>query len=186
MSLDTQIDTLRTELGAAIAAAGDEAALDAVRVAALGKKGSVSALLASLGAMAPDERKSAGPAINGLKTEIAGLIETRSAALGAAALDARLKAETLDITLPLQPAPTARGRKLHETDGFLDRSAAWAGYARDRHRKVGGAFRQCTLRHGDGGLATDGPMLRQRCGRHIEHRLLGVVRVGDEPAQHGS
>ena len=123
MSLDTQIDTLRTELGAAIAAAGDEAALDAVRVAALGKKGSVSALLASLGSMAPDDRKSAGPAINGLKAEIAGLIETRSAALGAAALDARLKAETLDITLPLQPAPTARGR-IHPISQTIDEITA--------------------------------------------------------------
>ena len=72
MSLDAQIASLRADLTAAIAAAGDEAALEAVRVAALGKKGSVSALLATLGGMAPDERKSAGPAINGLKTEIAG------------------------------------------------------------------------------------------------------------------
>ncbi|WP_193337494.1 phenylalanine--tRNA ligase subunit alpha [Devosia beringensis] len=123
MSLDTQIDTLRTDLGAAIAAAADEAALDAVRVAALGKKGSVSALLASLGSMAPEERKSAGPAINGLKAEIAGLIEARSAALGAAALDARLAAETLDITLPLQPAPTARGR-IHPISQTIDEITA--------------------------------------------------------------
>ena len=123
MSLDTQIDTLRTELGAAIAGAADEAALDAVRVAALGKKGSVSALLASLGSMAPEERKSAGPAINGLKAEISGLIEARSAALGAAALDARLAAETLDVTLPLPPAPTARGR-IHPISQAIDEITA--------------------------------------------------------------
>jgi len=123
MSLDTQIDTMRADLSAAIAGAADEAALDAVRVAALGKKGSVSALLASLGTMAPEERKSAGPAINGLKAEIAGLIETRSAALGAAALDARLAAETLDITLPLQPAPTARGR-IHPISQTIDEITA--------------------------------------------------------------
>jgi phenylalanyl-tRNA synthetase alpha chain len=123
MSLDTQIDTLRTDLGAAIAGAADEAALDAVRVAALGKKGSVSALLASLGSMAPEERKSAGPSINGLKAEITGLIEARSAALGAAALDARLAAETLDITLPLQPAPTARGR-IHPISQTIDEITA--------------------------------------------------------------
>jgi phenylalanyl-tRNA synthetase alpha chain len=123
MSLENQIATLRAELSAAIAAAGDDAALDAVRVAALGKKGSVSALLASLGAMAPDERKSAGPAINGLKTEISGLIETRSAALKAAALDARLKAETVDITLPLQAAPTARGR-IHPISQTIDEITA--------------------------------------------------------------
>ena len=123
MSLENQIDTLRTELSAAIANAGDDAALDAVRVAALGKKGSVSALLASLGAMAPEERKSAGPAINGLKQEIAGLIEAKSNALKATALDARLKAETVDITLPLQAAPTARGR-IHPISQTIDEITA--------------------------------------------------------------
>jgi phenylalanyl-tRNA synthetase alpha chain len=123
MSLDTQIDTLRTELSAAIAAATDETALDSVRVSALGKKGSVSALLASLGSMAPEERKSAGPAINGLKVEIAGLVEAKSAELKSAALNARLKAETVDITLPLQPAPTARGR-IHPISQTIDEITA--------------------------------------------------------------
>ncbi|MGV8856073.1 MAG: phenylalanine--tRNA ligase subunit alpha [Devosia sp.] len=123
MSLATQISTLRTDLSAAIAAAADDAALDSVRVSALGKKGSVSALLASLGAMAPDERKSAGPAINGLKAEIAGLVDARSAALKSAALDARLKAETLDITLPLQAAPTTRGR-IHPISQTIDEITA--------------------------------------------------------------
>lgn len=123
MSLDSQIDTLRAELSAAIANAGDDAALDTVRVAALGKKGSVSALLASLGSMAPDERKSAGPAINGLKQEIAGLIEAKSSELKAAALDARLKAETVDITLPLPAAPTARGR-IHPISQTIDEITA--------------------------------------------------------------
>lgn len=123
MSLDAQISTLRADLTAAITAAGDEAALDAVRVAALGKKGSVSALLASLGSMAPEDRKSAGPAINGLKAEIAGLIEDKSTALKSAALDARLKAETVDITLPLQQAPSARGR-IHPISQTIDEITA--------------------------------------------------------------
>jgi phenylalanyl-tRNA synthetase alpha chain len=123
MSLEQQISTLRAELSAAIAAAGDDAALDAVRVAALGKKGSVSALLASLGSMVPEERKSAGPAINGLKGEISGLIDAKSAALKAAALDARLKAETVDVTLPLQAAPTAKGR-VHPISQTIDEITA--------------------------------------------------------------
>jgi phenylalanyl-tRNA synthetase alpha chain len=123
MSLQTQIETLRDALSAAIAAAENEAALDAVRVSALGKKGSVSALLATLGAMAPDDRKSAGPAINGLKNEIAALIEARSTDLKGAALDARLKAETLDVTLPLPPAPTARGR-IHPISQTIDEITA--------------------------------------------------------------
>ncbi|MCP8883065.1 phenylalanine--tRNA ligase subunit alpha [Devosia sp. XJ19-1] len=123
MSLEAQIETLRTELSAAIADAGSEAALDAVRVSALGKKGSVSALLATLGSMAPDDRKSAGPAINGLKNDIASLIEIRSADLKGAALQARLKAETVDVTLPLQPAPTARGR-IHPISQTIDEITA--------------------------------------------------------------
>ena len=123
MSLQTQIETLRSELSAAIAAAENETALDAVRVAALGKKGSVSALLATLGSMAPEDRKSAGPAINGLKNDIAALIDARSGDLKGAALQARLKAETVDVTLPLKPAPTARGR-VHPISQTIDEITA--------------------------------------------------------------
>jgi phenylalanyl-tRNA synthetase alpha chain len=122
-NLEIQIEALRQDLSAAILAAADEAALDAVRVAALGKKGSVSALLASLGSMPPEERKSAGPAINGLKAEIAALIESRGAQLKALALNARLAAEKLDVTLPLQPAPTARGR-IHPVSQAIDEITA--------------------------------------------------------------
>ena len=65
MSLDAQIASLRAEISAATTAATDEAAIEAVRVGALGKKGSVSALLATLGALPADERKAAGAAIVG-------------------------------------------------------------------------------------------------------------------------
>jgi phenylalanyl-tRNA synthetase alpha chain len=121
--LAPQIETLRTELLAAIAGAGDAAALDAVRVAALGKKGSVSALLASLGGMTPDERKTAGPAINGLKNEIAAAVEARARQLGEAALAARLAAERVDVTLPLPPQPTAEGR-IHPVSQVWDEITA--------------------------------------------------------------
>ncbi|MHA6299637.1 phenylalanine--tRNA ligase subunit alpha [Devosia sp. CAU 1758] len=123
MSLEAQIETLRTELSAAIAGADSEAALDSVRVSALGKKGSVSALLATLGAMDPEERKLAGPAINGLKNDIAALIDARSTQLKGAALEARLAAETVDVTLPLQPAPTAKGR-IHPISQTIDEITA--------------------------------------------------------------
>src|SRR5689334_9114679 len=99
MSLDAQIASLRAEISAVTAAASDEAAIEAVRVGALGKKGSVSALLATLGSLAPEERKSAGAAINGLKTEVTALIEAKASELAKSALDARLAAERLDITL---------------------------------------------------------------------------------------
>ncbi|MBI4920917.1 MAG: phenylalanine--tRNA ligase subunit alpha [Devosia nanyangense] len=110
MSLEDDITRLRAELTAAIAAAADQAALEAARIAALGKKGSVSAMLASLGAMAAEARKSAGPAINGLKTEITRLIDERAKLINEAALSARLAAERVDVTLPVRPAPTATGR----------------------------------------------------------------------------
>ncbi|MBN9317594.1 MAG: phenylalanine--tRNA ligase subunit alpha [Devosia sp.] len=123
MSLDAQIATLRADIGAAVAAAGDEAAIEAVRVSALGKKGSVSALLATLGGIAPEERKSAGAAINGLKTEVTALIEAKAGELAKSALDARLAAERVDVTLPVRPAPTAEGR-IHPVSQVIDEITA--------------------------------------------------------------
>ena len=75
-------------------ARSDEAALEAVRVGALGKSGSVSALLKTLGAMTPDERKEQGPLINGLKDRVTAALAARREALKDAALDARLNTET--------------------------------------------------------------------------------------------
>src|SRR5258707_555293 len=102
----TDIAALQSELLAAIASAADEASLEAVRVAALGKKGSVSALLATMGSLSPDERKVQGPKFNGLKDAVTEAIAARKAQLGDAALDARLAAEKLDVTLPARPENT--------------------------------------------------------------------------------
>ena len=66
----SDLATLEQKILGEIAAAGDEAALEAVRVAALGKKGSISALLATLGKMSPDERKTQGAAINLAKDNV--------------------------------------------------------------------------------------------------------------------
>jgi phenylalanyl-tRNA synthetase alpha chain len=96
---------LEQDIGAAIAAAADERALDAVRVAALGKKGSVSERLKSLGAMSPEERRAAGPALNGLKERVAKALEARRETLREAALDQKLRSETIDVTLPPRPEP---------------------------------------------------------------------------------
>jgi phenylalanyl-tRNA synthetase alpha chain len=123
MSLDAQIASLRAEISAQTAAAADAAAIEAVRVGALGKKGSVSALLATLGSIAPEERKAAGAAINGLKAEVTALIEAKAGELATAALDARLAAERVDITLPVQPAPTAEGR-IHPVSQVIDEITA--------------------------------------------------------------
>src|SRR6185312_16801182 len=104
------IAQLEKDLLAAVASAKDEATLEQLRVAALGKSGSVSALLKTLGGMTPDERKVQGPAINDLKDRVTAAIAARKDELGAAALDARLNTETVDVTLPVREPPAETGR----------------------------------------------------------------------------
>jgi len=86
-----------------IALAGDEPALEEIRVAALGKKGEVSLKMRELGSMSAEERQVAGPALNALKSELAEAILARRGALAEAALEARLAAETVDVTRPSRP-----------------------------------------------------------------------------------
>jgi phenylalanyl-tRNA synthetase alpha chain len=97
------MDDLRHAYLARIAAAADESALEEIRVAALGKKGEISLKMRELGAMSPEQRMVAGPALNALKDEVTSAIAARKAALGDAALDERLRAEWLDVTLPGRP-----------------------------------------------------------------------------------
>src|SRR5882757_5860926 len=106
----SDLATLEQTILADIAAAGDEAALEAVRVAALGKKGSISALLATLGKMSPEERKTQGAAINLAKDAVTQALTARRDLLKQAALDARLASETVDVTLPLREAAAESGR----------------------------------------------------------------------------
>src|ERR1700754_617370 len=106
----TDLATLESQILTDVAAAGDEAALEAVRVAALGKKGSISALLATLGKMSPDERKTQGAAINLAKDKVSEALAARREVLKAAALDARLASETIDVALPLRESPAEQGR----------------------------------------------------------------------------
>ncbi|NOZ31983.1 MAG: phenylalanine--tRNA ligase subunit alpha, partial [Alphaproteobacteria bacterium] len=83
---DPKIEQLRTATETAIASADSERALEEVRVAALGKKGSISALLATLGKMDAEQRRTMGPAFNELKKHVAALIEAKAQTLGAIAL----------------------------------------------------------------------------------------------------
>ena len=94
---------LESELLGAIDGARDLAALNEVRVSALGKKGRVTALMRGLGQMDAAERAQAGPAFNALKDKIAEAVESRRAALADAELDARLVQEKIDVTLPVRP-----------------------------------------------------------------------------------
>ncbi|MDO6590867.1 phenylalanine--tRNA ligase subunit alpha [Loktanella sp. D2R18] len=83
-----------------IADAADEAAIEDLRVQAVGKKGEISLKMRELGKMSPEERQTAGPALNALKDEINSALAGKKAALADAALDERLRSEWLDVTLP--------------------------------------------------------------------------------------
>jgi phenylalanyl-tRNA synthetase alpha chain len=94
-----------------------------VRVAALGKKGTISELLATLGKLSPDERKQRGPLFNGLRDRITAAIQTRRDTLREAAIDARLATETVDVTLPVQPGGLETGR-IHPITQVIDELTA--------------------------------------------------------------
>ena len=96
----TAFDDLRHLWLDRIAQASDEASLEELRVAALGKKGEISLKMRELGQMSAEERQVAGPALNALKDEVNSALVAKKSALGDAALDERLKAEWLDVTLP--------------------------------------------------------------------------------------
>ena len=117
----TDLATLEAEIVSAVEASADLAGLDAVRVTALGKSGSISALLKGLGAMGPDERREQGPLINGLRDRVQAALAERKTALEAAALDAQLAAERLDLTLP---APPRRRGSVHPTMQVMDEMTA--------------------------------------------------------------
>ncbi len=98
------LDPIRAKYLSQIAEATDEAAIEAVRVTALGKKGEISLMMRELGKMTPEQRQSAGPAFNALKDELNAALGARKSALGNAALEERLRTEWLDVTLSSRPA----------------------------------------------------------------------------------
>jgi len=101
--MSSDLDQMKQDWLGRIAAAGDLQALEAERVAALGKQGAVTGLLKTLGAMSPDQRQSEGPRIHGLREAVTEAIASRKQALDDAALEQRLAAERLDMTLPVAP-----------------------------------------------------------------------------------
>jgi len=116
----SDIATLQNQILAAIDAADTPDALEAVRIDALGKQGSVSALLKSLGQMSPEERQQQGPVINGLREAVTNGIAAKKAALEAAILNQRLATERLDMTLPAPESP--RGT-VHPVSQVMDELA---------------------------------------------------------------
>jgi phenylalanyl-tRNA synthetase alpha chain len=118
--MDSDLDQMQRDMLGRIAAAADPSALEAERVAALGKQGAVTGLLKSLGAMSPEERQSEGPRIHALREAVTEAIAARKAALDGAALERRLATETLDMTLPV--APPLQG-SVHPVSQVMDELA---------------------------------------------------------------
>jgi phenylalanyl-tRNA synthetase alpha chain len=119
----TDIEKLESSILADIDTASDEAALEAVRVAALGKKGSISEVMKTLGKMSNEERKEMGPKLNGLKTSIADAIASRKEILKREAIEKRLVSETTDVTLPVRQSPAEAGR-IHPISQVMDEITA--------------------------------------------------------------
>ena len=101
----SDLDTLQSELLAAVDAAPALDALESIRVAALGKQGSVTGLLKTLGGMSAEERQTTGPRIHALREAVTVALATRKAAMESAALEAKLAAERVDMSLPADTAP---------------------------------------------------------------------------------
>jgi phenylalanyl-tRNA synthetase alpha chain len=114
------LEQLSRELLARISSAPDLAAIEAERVAALGKQGQITQLLKSLGGMTPEQRQVEGPRIHGLREAVTQAIGARKAALEAEALDRRLATEGLDMTLPAAVAPQG---SVHPVSQVMDELA---------------------------------------------------------------
>ena len=131
------LEALKTELLAAVAQAADLAALEEVRVAALGKKGRITGLMADMRSLSPDERKERGQAMNALKDEVGAALDVRKAELHRAALALRLEAERIDVTLPIRAEQQGRihpiTQTIDEIDGDLRRHG-FLGRRRAGHR----------------------------------------------------
>jgi len=115
-----QLDQQQTATLAAIAEAATPEAVETIRVAALGKQGWVSALLKSLGGMTPEQRTSEGPKIQGVREAVTSALASRKTVLEGAALEARLAAETVDLSLP---APEMPKGSIHPVSQVMDELA---------------------------------------------------------------
>ena len=109
--------------------ADDLASLDKVRVEYLGKKGSISAQMKSLGQLSAEERPAAGAKINEAKNQVQDALNERKAALEKAAIDAQLAAETLDVTLPGRANQTGGLHPVTRTLERIEAIFAAVGYA---------------------------------------------------------
>ena len=93
----------KTKLVASIHSASTLDELEDIRITALGKKGTITGLMKSLGSLDPDKRKEAGQLLNAIKEEVASAIDVRKVTMEAAALETQLHRDRVDVTLPVRP-----------------------------------------------------------------------------------
>tara|TARA_B100001179_G_C18565552_1_gene392608 strand:+ start:104 stop:1204 length:1101 start_codon:yes stop_codon:yes gene_type:complete len=116
----TDLLTLQTDALARIAETADADTLEGLRIEYLGKQGSISALMKTLGKMSPEERQEQAPKIQGARTAVTEAIAARKAQFEANALAQKLSSETLDLTLP---APAAPKGSVHPVSQVMDELA---------------------------------------------------------------
>ena len=116
----TDLVTLQSDALARIEQASDADALEALRIEYLGKQGSISALMKTLGKMSPEERQEQAPRIQGARTAVADAITARKDGFEAEELQRKLASERLDLTLPAPEAP--RG-SVHPVSQVMDELA---------------------------------------------------------------
>ncbi|HEX5664041.1 MAG TPA: phenylalanine--tRNA ligase subunit alpha, partial [Xanthomonadaceae bacterium] len=124
----SEIESLSKQAVADIAAAQSPDALEGLRVSLLGKHGSVTALLKSLGTLPAEQRKAAGEEINRARDAIGAALAARKLALDDAALDARLATETIDVTLPGRDAGRGGLHPISRTIERMENIFARLGY----------------------------------------------------------
>ncbi len=98
--MKAQLEQIRLSTLEQLAAAADMAELEAIRVKVLGKKGDLTAVLKQMGGLSAEERPVMGQMANAVRAELEEALEKKGAELKAAALDARLLTEALDVTIP--------------------------------------------------------------------------------------
>ena len=95
-----QLELIKSNALAALAAADTPAALEELRVKLLGKKGELTAVLKMMGKLTPEERPVMGQLANAVRAEIEAKLEERKSAIHAAVLEAKLASESIDVTIP--------------------------------------------------------------------------------------
>jgi phenylalanyl-tRNA synthetase alpha chain len=139
-----ELESTRRDLQTAIDAATSREALEQVRVAALGRKGSITERMKGLGTLDPEARKAAGAALNALKDEIAAAIERAAGGLAARELEARLATERIDVSLPVRPEPEGRVHPISQTIDELVAIFGEMGFTVAEGPHIEDDFHNCT------------------------------------------